>query len=169
MIFTPSVFQSATRPRGRGDPSRICSVCWPRTFQSAPRPRGRGDPVVQAQIEPGRCFNPRPAHAGGATSGQRLGPADAAVSIRAPPTRAGRPVRASLLARRRLVSIRAPPTRAGRHGKLDRNRHDGAVSIRAPPTRAGRHEPTDFIDLVGKFQSAPRPRGRGDIHGCGGG
>ena len=37
-------------------------------FQSAPRPRGRGDINVYEPPPPGSSFNPRPAHAGGATA-----------------------------------------------------------------------------------------------------
>ena len=59
-------------------------------FQSAPRSRERGDRArFQGELGP-HCFNPRPAHASGATRpiiGLALvGP----VSIRAPLTRAGR-------------------------------------------------------------------------------
>ncbi len=62
-------------------------------FQSAPRPRGRGD---QTQWPVSALTN--------------------AVSIRAPPTWAGRLAFEIGIVGRLLVSIRAPPTWAGRPG-----------------------------------------------------
>jgi hypothetical protein len=211
------------------------SITCPETqFQSAPRPRGRGDAIVPICEPRPSSFNPRPAHAGGATGNaghagdctgvsirdpptragrQTLGGKNTAtcqvsirapptragrrarareqrpnvsVSIRAPPTRAGRPTRVFIWvlligcfnprpahaggATERLapthpcagVSIRAPPTRAGRPVVARVHRQRGQVSIRAPPTRAGRHgQRSEFAEWIA-FQSAPRPRGRGD-------
>src|SRR2546425_29875 len=60
-------------------------------FQSALRPRGRSDsPKCDKPRAPGG-FNPRSAHAGGATPSQARLAQVGAVSIRAPPTRAERP------------------------------------------------------------------------------
>ena len=62
-------FQSAPRPRGRGDTELVASAGMPASqFQSAPRPRGRGDSRNPAIVlTPVTSFNPRPAHVGGAT------------------------------------------------------------------------------------------------------
>ena len=110
-----SLFQSAPRPRGRGDFTGMMKQDAIDRFQSAPRPRGRGDnsdPImlrivdqVSIRAPPTRAgrlnvvrtirpspsrFNPRPAHAGGATRHRSIGCWNYSVSIRAPPTRAGR-------------------------------------------------------------------------------
>ena len=85
------------------------------------------------------------------------------VSIRAPPARAGRPIGLALSLHSRLVSIRAPPARAGRREVDGGDSEAAAVSIRAPPARAGRLCPEGKLTLQRfEFQSAPRPRGRGD-------
>ncbi len=110
-----------------------------------------------------RCgFNPRPAHASGATYQTSLPPLCLFVSIRAPLTRAGRraPVRA--IGQEIWVSIRAPLTRAGRLKRLREMVSLIRVSIRAPLTRAGRHTACVLNPESMPFQSAPRSRERGD-------
>ena len=61
-----------------------------------------------------------------------------------------------------MVSIRAAPARARRRGRDEAWAAKLDVSIRAAPARARRHERVRYRDLLAKFQSAPRPRGRGD-------
>ena len=107
-------------------------------FQSAPRPRGRGDISSAFASRSCRCFNPRPAHAGGAT-------------------------RACLNSEIGTQSFNPRPAHAGGATLPQSEAADlYEVSIRAPPTRAGRLEPTAARQRLRKFQSAPRPRGRGD-------
>ncbi len=107
-------------------------------FQSAPRARARGDRSVRALHAKPSGFNPRPAHARGAT--HRFG-------------------RQSDRAR---VSIRAPRTRAGRRQTTSTKTALRPVSIRAPRTRAGRQHSLELSLCLNEFQSAPRARARGD-------
>ena len=85
-----------------------------------------------------RGFNPRPAHARGATFSLFV------------------------LLRGVYVSIRAPRTRAGRLPYDNQPAHASDVSIRAPRTRAGRQSPPAPTISATAFQSAPRARARGD-------
>ena len=109
-------FQSAPRPRGRGDPGASGLITMPGPFQSAPRPRGRGDmPADGSAAKACQRFNPRPARAGGATQATTQQQVGGEVSIRAPPARAGRHNHILYTLDNVFVSIRAPPARAGRH------------------------------------------------------
>ncbi len=132
------------------------------------------------------CFNPRPALASGATRG-RLAGLDAEASFNPRPALAsGATLRTGSRHPRTPVSIRAPPSRAGRHLRIKppdlwSSRFNprpalasGAtsfpaavwpvddVSIRAPPSRAGRQMGINPLQRARMFQSAPRPRERGD-------
>ncbi len=107
-------------------------------------------------------FNPRPAHARGATSDLMRAKRCSCVSIRAPRTRAGRLWPGSLLAVMVGVSIRAPRTRAGRPLYATSGGGWYMVSIRAPRTRAGRLGASATSAKYCVFQSAPRARARGD-------
>ena len=181
----PIAFQSAPRPRGRGDPSRVPPPHGPGLFQSAPRPRGRGDPKGPPSQSTQCRFNPRPAHVGGATARRSSLIFLGSVSIRAPPTWAGRREDAEQLAQGDEVSIRAPPTWAGRPQSaaqcIEQSRfnprpaHVGGATRpperQAPPdTRfnprpahvGGATPPPSSSPISKPFQSAPRPRGRGD-------
>ena len=156
-------FQSAPRARARGDlhlhvlvdARWIVSIRAPRTragrpgaeasivsksrFQSAPRARARGDRSSTASAQRSICFNPRPAHARGATSQQLIRYDASSVSIRAPRTRAGRP-----------VSKHHPGSGAKRFQSAPRARARGDIFI------CCEHR------TLGMFQSAPRARARGD-------
>ncbi len=86
------VFQSAPRSRERGDDANTVGVTHSIAFQSAPRSRERGDIARSRTVCVGQCFNPRPALASGATPDANPGQGPRLVSIRAPLSRAGRPV-----------------------------------------------------------------------------
>ena len=86
------VFQSAPRARARGDGNAAPAAAQQVEFQSAPRARARGDARAAPAPTPSRCFNPRPALARGATDAQAGDPGAELVSIRAPRSRAGRPL-----------------------------------------------------------------------------
>ena len=133
-----SLFQSAPRPRGRGDLFRRVFLVSLRRFN--PRPARAGGATFSPHVSRPSVFrfNPRPARAGGATDPREDTAVAGVVSIRAPPARAGRPRQEMLAALAVQVSIRAPPARAGRP--------IGPASM--------------LSEVV--FQSAPRPRGRGD-------
>jgi len=159
----PCPFQSAPRARARGDRTRtqellakLVSIRAPRTragrrlvhldsphqsakFQSAPRARARGDSSLMSLVKSRPSFNPRPAHARGATlNGER---------------------------RKRIhrsFNPRPAHARGATCGLAEIQRTDD-VSIRAPRTRAGRQRRNWFLKLVFMFQSAPRARARGDI------
>ncbi len=55
-------------------------------FQSAPRPRDRGDHDFHAAFAVSNCFNPRPGHVTGATHKAETPAERILVSIRAPAT-----------------------------------------------------------------------------------
>ena len=157
---SPSLFQSAPRPRGRGDVTAGRARRSPRSlFQSAPRPRGRGDLVVGGLRAASDEFQSAPRPRGrGDLHDRDVASAAMHVSIRAPPARAGR--RKLMVSRRcDAVSIRAPPVR-GATGRWPRRT---SVSIRAPPAWRG---DCAAADVASQFQSAPRPRGRGDVVAC---
>src|SRR5437867_2246460 len=61
-------FQSAPRARARGDLPGMPIESFTNRFQSAPRARARGDHNGRTARDGGKCFNPRPALARGATS-----------------------------------------------------------------------------------------------------
>ena len=61
-------FQSAPRPRDRGDTAASALNGANITFQSAPRPRDRGDTAENNNEHEPPCFNPRPGHVTGATN-----------------------------------------------------------------------------------------------------
>ena len=137
MVSLNPQFQSAPRSRERGDRRSVLipttmqvSIRAPLTragrlpvhsspsrngsFQSAPRSRERGDSKCRPYRRLTWSFNPRPAHASGATAASTLERIDSYVSIRAPLTRAGRPALGAIPFTTHYVSIRAPLTRAGR-------------------------------------------------------
>ena len=129
------------RPARAGGATSTCSrrSLPPSPFQSAPRPRGRGDKAVTAEGVFTTSFNPRPARAGGAT-------------------------RRRTSRRRAGACFNPRPARAGGATRLTGpGQQHGDVSIRAPPARAGRLELLRETQLDIVFQSAPRPRGRGDF------
>ena len=61
------LFQSAPRSRERGDKAYEDFAEAIDKFQSAPRSRERGDFMLLDAARLEYCFNPRPAHASGAT------------------------------------------------------------------------------------------------------
>ena len=135
-------FQSAPRPCDRGDRRRGRRCPQFRLFQSAPRPCDRGDPGERRRRWSGRCFNPRPGLATGATR--------------------CRSKWTGLL----VVSIRAPALRPGRRSNAVEDSPAQIVSIRAPALRPGRQHRLSSGDALDEFQSAPRPCDRGDGKWC---
>ena len=174
----PALARGATRRRRAAGWNSQVSIRAPRTragrqatvtpptttseFQSAPRARARGDDKEKPAVAVLLCFNPRPAHARGATGYKsRLG-RSIGVSIRAPRTRAGRRLGSNRERRKRPVSIRAPRTRAGRH-TLIQTTGVGNLFQSAPRARArGDQLCAQNITNLYVFQSAPRARARGD-------
>ena len=108
------------------------------------------------------CFNPRLARAGEATAPDCGARQLCLVSIRASPVRARRPMFRGWPARLWGVSIRASPVRARRPSGY--NKRTAPVRFQSAPRPCGRG---DFAQEamrrgLGRFQSAPRPCGRGD-------
>ncbi len=132
-------------------------------FQSAPRPRGRGDFVSTSVVPSHASFNPRPAHAGGATYTTSTC-VEVLLSFQSAPRPRGRGDKRGLTSHPHSRGFNPRPAHAGgatsAAAKLYR---DMKVSIRAPPTRAGRPNVTTASPSAALFQSAPRPRGRGDV------
>ena len=66
-------FQSAPRARARGDLVKSAGLSVMKLFQSAPRARARGDSgaLLRNRLRGTIGFNPRPAHARGATGNNR--------------------------------------------------------------------------------------------------
>ena len=154
-------FQSAPRPRGRGDFRSATPETLSCMFQSAPRPRGRGDQTQYIGRHPVGCFNPRPARAGGATRESRR--ASRENGFQSAPRPRGRGDTLMTGWPGSFGSFNPRPARAG--GATRAHAGDGrqrVVSIRAPPARAGRPVSPPKLASAFMFQSAPRPRGRGD-------
>ncbi len=173
-------FQSAPRSRERGDRFAPCDVAAVGSFQSAPRSRERGDPFNRSLTEFNNRFNPRPAHASGATlqstdsavcfnprpahaAGRLTAAIGVDVSIRAPLTRAGRPGALTL----RIVTFQSAPRSAAGRLCLSANRRSEMFQS-APRSRERGDTLTRSTRCTRDgqrriaFQSAPRPRGRGD-------
>ncbi len=132
------LFQSAPRARARGDKDRHGLRAAPRGFN--PRPaHARGATLEGRGLQPLLGgFNPRPAHARGATTPTAFCPRSSVVSIRAPRTRAGRQI--DVWTSRRSSAFQSAPRARARGDAAGDEDHRGAgeVSIRAPRTRAGR-------------------------------
>ena len=168
---------------------RITHVAIPMVteFQSAPRSRERGDGNRTSLTGFRPCFNPRPAHASGATASRGTDSLMPMGFNPRPAHASGATYSESRLSSTLCVSIRAPLTRAGRPVDLWPGPLSNAVSIRAPLTRAGRQAPASPLrsqlarfnprpahasgatcgGLIprcrfDRFQSAPRSRERGD-------
>src|SRR5437763_775630 len=90
------------------------------------------------------------------TSSAKLEFVDDTVSIRAPPSHAGRRDAAEVVRLPLRVSIRAPRSHAGRPSLVTLAEPLNAVSIRAPRSHAGRRAATKDSASIWKFQSAPR-------------
>ena len=110
-------------------------------FQSAPRPRGRGDAIGQCGCCGFMCFNPRRARAGAATQTVLTRVITEDVSIRAAPARARRHPLTGGPFTPGPVSIRAAPARARRRTVDEVGNRAADVSIRAAPARARRRTP----------------------------
>ena len=131
---------SIRAPRSRaGRPLRPDVAVGFNQFQSAPRARARGDHERGARHAERQCFNPRPALARGATVLGGHHDRTTRVSIRAPRSRAGRPV------------ITSVPATATLFQSAPRARARGDYPLKAT------------ADGLAKFQSAPRARARGDL------
>ena len=162
------MFQSAPRPRGRGDLPAVRVVVSAVVFQSAPRPRGRGD-MSEFTMPTGdpAGFNPRPALAGGATNTPSAAASPATTFQSAPrPRGRGDSGPAAAANPPPSVSIRAPPSRAGRPKRSCRP--SSPTWFQSAPRPRGRGDILleRYRQLKRKFQSAPRPRGRGDASSC---
>ncbi len=131
-------------------------------FQSAPRPCGRGDRSRPSPSSSFTRFNPRPDRAAGATRNGGKLYRIAAVSIRAPTVRPGRLGRVPPAGLTSVVSIRAPTVRPGRRDTV--GRHARVWRFQSAPRPCGRGDRLEsrFVRRVRRFQSAPRPCGRGD-------
>ncbi len=131
-------------------------------FQSASRSRERDDPASRSLARSFRSFNPRPALASGTTVGISLATAAAAVSIRVPLSRAGRPCKRSALRKQRLFQSASRSRERDDTIKIKQPPATIVVSIRVPLSRAGRLTVDTSTLKVDSFQSASRSRERDD-------
>ncbi len=155
-------FQSAPRPCGRGDITAPDAERAAASFN--PRPdRAAGATMVPFLREPLLAsFNPRPDRAAGATLSSGGSPHRPRVSIRAPTVRPGRLIMVAPIPHQSVVSIRAPTVRPGRPGRHRCQRE--LVRFQSAPRPCGRGDsrPNSATRGASQFQSAPRPCGRGD-------
>ncbi len=163
VVTADSKFQSAPRSRERGDQNVSAVSLMARWFQSAPRSRERGDwRGVHHVGGASSGFNPRPAHASGATPTGFGSSFSEYVSIRAPLTRAGR--QHFFLSLFRSSGFQSAPRSRERGDSLERMKRQVTSEFQSAPRsrERGDTEAPARKRAYSMFQSAPRSRERGD-------
>ena len=157
-IAATCMFQSAPRSVERGDLARPTHADVP-CFNPRPAQSSGATADVPTRQRLCACFNPRPAQSSGATRNRRDVWQAELVSIRAPLSRAGRPVKC----RRSTTSMfQSAPRSVERGDRQLRGRRSTSFNPRPAQSSGATAHDAPSVRRPRMFQSAPRSVERGD-------